>query len=528
MKYFNYKTYNLNKFFKKISFKIYNFLKFVKYIKFKQFSPKKTYKYLIDLQYEFLKIFKQKIYKYYKASVIYLIGTTVALILISLIIPFFYSYDKSNIESLICEDFKVKCNIKGKIYYNFIPTPRLVIKNLQLQSLSDNKYTFGKIERTEIALPIKELYKKSKKDIRNVKLVKAKLFIEYKKIDEYKNLFVNKKNNNVIIFKKSDIDFFDGSKYITSINKFDAKYKYKKNFDELTLKGIFLGDDLNINFESSLNEEKNLLVKLKALNFLSKISFNKSKKENIIIGKALIKKDKNKITSIFNYKNNEIIIKKANLRSSFSDGKVVGKIKFKPFFDFDLNIDLNNLNFYILSKKINELDDERKRKLFSINNKINGKLDLSTSKMFSKKTLINSFESQIQFINGNILINRLLLGMGKLGAADLNGIIKNEKNFTNLKFSSNVFIDNSKRFFSKFGVYNKEKNPFDLFISGNLDLTNFKMRLFELSSKIKFSNEDITYIENEFNDLLLAEGYKSLFDFSNFKKFIRLVSGQEK
>ena len=38
----------------------------------------------------------------------------------------------------------------------------------------------------------------------------------------------------------------------------------------------------------------------------------------------------------------------------------------------------------------------------------------------------------------------------------------------------------------------------------------------------------ISYIEDEFDDLLLVDDYKSLFDFSNFKKFIRLVSTQEK
>ena len=117
--------------------------------------------------------------------------------------------------------------------------------------------------------------------------------------------------------------------------------------------------------------------------------------------------------------------------------------------------ELQSLNFYILSKYINALDEKSKKTLFLINRKINGKINLNTDKMFSKKTLINSFESKIQFINGDILINKLLLSMGKLGAADLNGVIKNEKNFTNLKFYSNVFIDNAKRFFNKFGVYNK-------------------------------------------------------------------------
>ena len=37
--------------------------------------------------------------------------------------------------------------------------------------------------------------------------------------------------------------------------------------------------------------------------------------------------------------------------------------------------------------------------------------------------LVDSFESRIKFINGNILIEQLLLNLGKLGAADITGII---------------------------------------------------------------------------------------------------------
>jgi len=146
-----------------VNFRKYNFLKFVSYIKFKPPNLKKYYKYLIDLQYDFLRIIKQKVYKYYKASVIYIIGTTLALILIYFIVPFFYSYNKSNIESLICEDFEIKCNVKGNIYYNFIPTPRLIIKNVEVNSSSEERNILAKIERIDIILPIKDLYKKSKK-----------------------------------------------------------------------------------------------------------------------------------------------------------------------------------------------------------------------------------------------------------------------------------------------------------------------------------------------------------------------------
>ena len=41
-------------------------------------------------------------------------------------------------------------------------------------------------------------------------------------------------------------------------------------------------------------------------------------------------------------------------------------------------------------------------------------------------------------------IEQFLINMGKLGAADLVGKINNDKDLTNFKFESNVFVDNKK------------------------------------------------------------------------------------
>ena len=73
------------------------------------------------------------------------------------------------------------------------------------------------------------------------------------------------------------------------------------------------------------------------------------------------------------------------------------------------------------------LEEKNIKNLFKFNKKINGQLNLSADKIFSSRTLIDSFESRIKFINGNILIEQLLLNLGKLGAADITGIIKNNK-----------------------------------------------------------------------------------------------------
>ena len=45
-----------------------------------------------------------------------------------------------------------------------------------------------------------------------------------------------------------------------------------------------------------------------------------------------------------------------------------------------------------------------------------------------------------------------------------------------------------------------------------------KLKIYE-----KLSNEDVSYIENEFNNLMFEDDYESLFDFSKFKEFIKSI-----
>ena len=171
--------------------------------------------------------------------------------------------------------------------------------------------------------------------------------------------------------------------------------------------------------------------------------------------------------------------------------------------------------------------DQTKNNLFRINNKINGKLNLSTNKVYSKYNLVNSFESRLRFINGNISIDQLVLSLWKLGAADISGFIKNDKKYTNFRFENNIYLDNLKRFYNKFGIFNKQKIPFNLFISGNFDLIKLNMRLDEIQGEKKLKEEDLQYIEQEFNNIVLEEGYVSLFNFLKLKEFFKLITAED-
>ena len=195
-------------------------------------------------------------------------------------------------------------------------------------------------------------------------------------------------------------------------------------------------------------------------------------------------------------------------------------INFFPFFTFNLNCDLNGMNFTKFHSFFTSLDTKN---LFKISKKINGQLNLSNRKLYSKYNLVKSFESRLKFVNGDVIIDQFLINMGKIGAADITGIIENNKKFTNLKFEKNIFIDNPKFFYNKFGIYNKEVNPKDLFIDGILNLVNLNLRIGEISFDEKLKEEDVTYIEKEFNEILLENGYVSLFNFPNLKEFVKVI-----
>ena len=535
MKYINFKRYKFSTVLKSLNTLKYNFFKIFKSIGFKVFDFGKFFKNLDLGRFNFTKIiryFDPKIYSIHQLKKINFISTKFLFVhlpvgiiffgFLYLFIPTLFNYDKSNVENIICKYNNIQCAIKGEISYRFYPTPRLKIKDLVINGF-DKENTFIKAKDAFIKLSFKNLLAKEKHTYKKLQLNNFEANIDLKNFKKYKNIF-NKENNYIPTnFKNGKIILYDKNNYLASIRDVNIKTKLTKDSIESELKGKFLGDNIYINFDSK--ESANLILKMTSLNFLTKVNFiNDKKDENFISGNFLIKKDKNKIAGIFDYENNKNIIKKSNLTNSFLNGELEGEIELLPYFSFNLESNLNTMNFTKLYNHFLALDEEEKEAIFKINNKINGKLNLSADKIYSKYGLVNSFESRLKFNNGNIFIEQFLMNLGKLGASDVLGSINNDKKYTNFKFESNIFVDNQKKFLSKFGIYNKEKISSNFFVSGSLDLNNLRCTFYEMSDEEKLNRADVNYIEKEFNNLMLEDGYKSLFDFPNFKEFIKSIT----
>jgi len=500
----------------------------MKYIKFDRYKFYKIVKNINFTRYNFSRIYKRINYRRYKYIPVYIAAIVVFSVFIYLSVPAYFVYDKSNIENVICKDINIKCSIQGKIKYSLLPSPRLEFKDFIIKDFVNKNEILGKVGNVAIKLSIYNLSNKNKLNFTKIELKNAEINFDLEKLKEYKNLFKKTFSSKPINLKKGEINFFEGKKRIANIKNVNFKYKSNKRIDEAILKGSFLGDRIHISLQNNNNDKnpsKNIIIKLLNLKLFTKVNiFNSESDKNTVSGNILFKKGKNRLSAIFDYKDNQIIVKHANLKNVFLNGKFNGEVKLIPYFSFNLNVDLNNVNFNKLYSFLINLDEKNKKNLFKINNKINGQLNLSADKIYSKYNLINSFESRIKFVNGNILFEQLLLSLGKLGAADITGIIKNDKKSTHFKFENNIFFDNLKRFYNKFGIYNKQNITSNLFISGNFDLVNLNMRLYEISNDKKFKDEDVSYLEKEFNNLVLSGGYASLFNFIKLKEFIRSIT----
>jgi hypothetical protein len=545
MKYINFNRYKFSIIKKLTSINIFNFAKLLKYLDIKNYNIniKKiniatAIKLLNYIYYKLKKFFDirnynlNKIYKYLnfkkkKEISIYIILPLVFFSLVYLSIPKFYNFEKLEVEKIVCRNINIKCSIKGEIKYNFLPTPRIVIKNLIFVDKKKENIIYGKINKSIIKISISNLIDKKKLKYKDIKIIGSELNINIANLKNIKKLFMTELMSESLKVSESSIKFFDGNKFITDIKNVNFSHKNSKKKDTSILKGDFLDDEIIIKYQNIGDKSisKKILLKLVNSNFSVKIELpNINLDANKVEGNILLKKDKNILSGLIEYRNDELYFKNTNIRNAFLDGKIDGRLQFDPYFDFKLNVNLNSTNFNKIYKHLTQLDDATTKKLFRINKKINGKINLSINKIFSKYTLVNSIESRINFLNGNIFFEQAIFNLGKLGAADFIGSINNDNKYSIFNFENNVFIDNKKKFFNKFAIYNKKKIPFNFFTSGSFDLTNLVFRLNEITTDIKIADADIKYFEESFNEILLENGYETLFSFIILKDFIKSIN----
>tara|TARA_Y100000590_G_scaffold107968_1_gene122806 strand:+ start:25145 stop:26761 length:1617 start_codon:yes stop_codon:yes gene_type:complete len=534
MKYFNIKRNKFSTVLKDINFKKHNINKLSKYFKLdlgrytnlQRYKFDRIYKLFIFRKNNLRQLLKFLQFKNLKKFTYYTLASLMLIVICYLNVPIFFNYEKNDIESKICKTSEIKCSIKGNISYNFLPSPRLQFDSFLIKDSKTNR-VIGEFQNLQTTISIFNLLNKNKIKLEKIKLKEYQINLDLNNLKKYEKFISDRILVKRISSGKGVLNIFNNKSVIASIKNIKLKYSSNNKNSKLKLKGNIIGDEIILTLDNK-NKKKLLKIKLTNLGLLTKINIDKDNtKEGIENGNFLFKKNEKRFTAIFDYKDSQIDIKKSNIRSNFFDGKLNGKIIFLPYFNFDLNFDINSINFSKVHKFLANLSDEDKKNLFKVNNKINGIVRISVEKIFSGREIVKSLESEIEFINGDILINKALFNLGKLGAADLTGIVQNQDKVSSLKFEKNIYIDNLKRFYNKFGIYYKPKIPHNLFISGNFNLEKLFLRLNEISDDNKYNEDSLAYFEREFNDILLENGYSSLFNFMKLKEFMQSITPEE-
>ena len=457
--------------------------------------------------------------------------TVIPLILLSVLFifsyyflkPYFYKYNSNIkvIEKKIKEEFKFDIKINGKISYNFLPSPRIKIKKSELNF--NNKKNPILLEEINILIPV--FNNKELKDI-NFK----KFYVENSTTEIYSSdfkdyfIYLTQIKNKDILFKNSSIFFLDDQKNKVLFKDFYFSDKLRNNTHHIDLKSFFSENKIKIKFKNIIDGKKNLDIGLPQIDSNIKVSFNPSSSLEGVKGKSKIKLFDNILIINFEGKN-KFKIYESFLRSKFLNSKIDGDISFIENLMFNLNLQINQINFRKLI--FHYFPEGKENNIFNsgLSKKINGKLDISIKNTDSFIGRINDLKMKLIFENGDIRVQS--------GSAILPHNSKINFNFLFTENLTNPFIDfninfnsqNTNKILRRFNIYEKFNKETSLSLQGKIDVEKNRIRFKNviLNNREKLDRKDILNIEKKFNQFVLNEGIIGITDFFRLKKFTKQI-----
>ena len=161
-------------------------------------------------------------------------------------IPAFYNYKNFNseIQKKVSKDFKLDLKNISSITYLMIPTPHFLIEECDIHFLNDSNKIL-KAKNLKINIFSKNLHKKEKIELKNIRLNKIDLDLQF---NDIKNFYNHLKNNisKPININNSNIFFRDQNKEIIStIHKYHQENEYI--LDPHTAVGVNAAEKTNLN-----------------------------------------------------------------------------------------------------------------------------------------------------------------------------------------------------------------------------------------------------------------------------------------
>ena len=474
----------------------------------------------------FLSLFKNKnnkiilILKKFLKSVFflkYIFLIIILSVLIYLFIPKFFNYNKGSdreisIKNKILSNYNIQLKEHTDITYKILPSPHLIINSPEL-NLGNNSIK-GSASKLILSLKLIQPYNYKYLKINKIILDDPDLIIKIKKLKFFLT-YVNNLDKNILI-RNGKLSFIVGKNKLIEIK--NALIKNKKN---IRLDGLLLNKKIKIIYANDLNINK-LNLNLPEMGFKSKTFFNNKSSLESIEGNSLITILDNNIKFDFK-KDKKIKISNSSWRSKILSTSFDGSLIIKPYFSFDLLLNILKLDTssLISNSFFKDLINNT-----NINKKLNGKLRLTNKNSKYFNGLIKDYDIKLFLENGDIKFDKSSVIFAG-GNVNFSGLISDYDDFKNLNFKILFNFKDRKVLTKKFKLKNNEKNnPLNIEVLGNLNLSARKINFnkINVNGKILKNKEDIKYIKDNFESKLIYKDLIGIFDLKNIKNFVNAIN----
>ena len=222
-------------------------------------------------------------------------------------------------------------------------------------------------------------------------------------------------------------------------------------------------------------------------------------------------------------KGKSIEIKNSFFRNSFVSTTFNGTINIKPYFNFDLMLDIKNINK--LRSKFYQLLLSSKD-LIRINKNLNGKLKINYVKKNYQPNYLNKVDINAFFENGNLILKDSYFEFAE-GSIILNSILKDYKGYQYFDFEIISQIIDMKKFIKKMtGIKTIKDQNLDIKIKGDLNIISKKINFDEilLNKDHRLKKSEISNLKNSFENLVIKDGVYGFLDEKKISSFLRKIS----
>ena len=431
---------------------------------------------------------KKKIYK----IILYLFLLIFIIFLVYFSIPKFFKYTPKLIEESLKRDSDFNIENISNINYKLFPTPRLRfhISNLEFEK------NILEINDSQIDIILKPLslfnYKRIDYDkllvsggFTNIRIDKASQLLEY-----------IKKNKKTIHFKNNSIILLQEYQKLFEINKSVIKINSKNNIQYLNINGLLLNHKISFFFKNKHKNKSNIILKIPELDIAANISLEKKNKLRTIEGLVNFEIVNNFFQ--FNFINEKKIkINKGFVRSDIINSSFQGEASFRPYFQFNLNIEPSKIDIkrlFLIIQKNYFSNNPQELKLIK---KINGVLNFKSM-----------FGGNVIFKNREILFKNFKIGKDNPIFFDANISEFGRKGKIKFNLQKNI--------------QNKNNISKDVKISGFIVPLSSKVNFEQvLLDKEIFTDEKIKRYEKKFQKEVINKSLVNIFDYSKINNFFK-------